>query len=231
MATESYGRLKLLFVDDAAHTRLMLREMLRGTQWPQAEFADSAAAAFRQIRANLPDLVITDWQMPGESGLDLIRAIRRHPESPDRLLPVILLTASGDAEHVIGARKAGAIDFLVKPISMKRIVERVINAVTKPRPFIVSASYVGPDWRRASPTDDPRARPEDPLPVGAVVLPPDGLLLAKVRGDPAEIRAARERRSEANAIVAAAFPGVPRAVDRAASASGSLGAAEVGKPG
>lgn len=60
MATESYGRLKLLFVDEAAHTRLMLREMLRNTQWPQAAFADSAAAAFQQIRANVPDVVITD---------------------------------------------------------------------------------------------------------------------------------------------------------------------------
>ena len=149
MATENYGRLKLLFVDDAAHTRLMLREMLRKTDWSQVEFADSAAAAFKQIKANLPDLVITDWQMPGESGLDLIRAIRERPDSPDRLLPVILLTASGDAEHVLGARKAGATDFLVKPISMNRIVERVINAVTRPRPFIVSPTYKGPDWRRA----------------------------------------------------------------------------------
>jgi CheY-like chemotaxis protein len=82
----------------------MLREMLRTTKWPQAEFADSAASAFQQIRANVPDLVINDWQMPGESGLDLIRMIRQHRDSPDRLLPVILLTANGDAEHVIGAQ-------------------------------------------------------------------------------------------------------------------------------
>jgi DNA-binding response OmpR family regulator len=233
MATENYGRLKLLFVDDAAHTRLMLREMLRNTQWPQAEFADSAAAAFKQIKANLPDLVITDWQMPGESGLDLIRTIRQHPDSPDRLLPVILLTANGDAEHVIGARKAGAIDFLVKPISMKRIVERVINAVTRPRPFIVSPSYVGPDWRRpAGQPEDPRARPDEPLPAGAVVLPPDGLLLERVRGDATAIREARERRNEANAIVAAAVAATLHALGRVLSPTGPPGAPEVvAKPG
>jgi DNA-binding response OmpR family regulator len=231
MTIESYGRLKLLFVDDAAHTRLMLREMLRTTKWPQAEFADSAASAFQQIRANVPDLVITDWQMPGESGLDLIRMIRQHRDSPDRLLPVILLTANGDAQHVIGARKAGAIDFLVKPVSMKRIVERVINAVTRPRSFIVSASYVGPDWRRpAGQPMDPKARPEEPLPAGAVVLPPDGLLLAKVRGDPAEIRDALERRAAASATVAAALRVVPRAGGHA-TAAGNLRAATVGMPG
>ncbi len=209
MATENYGRLKLLFVDDAPHTRLMLREMLRKTDWSQVEFADSAATAFKQIKANLPDLVFTDWQMPGESGLDLIRAIRERPDSPDRLLPVILLTASGDAEHVLGARKAGATDFLVKPISMNRIVERVINAVTRPRPFIVSSGYMGPDWRRAAQPADGRDGGQDQLPAGSIVLPPDGLLLAKVRGDPAEIRDARQRRAEGIAIVSAAFATVP----------------------
>jgi DNA-binding response OmpR family regulator len=212
MATENYGRLKLLFVDDAAHTRLLLREMLRKTGWPNVEFAESAAAAFEQIKVNLPDLVFTDWQMPGESGLDLIRAIRERADSPDRLLPVILLTANGDAEHVLDARTAGATDFLVKPISMNRIVERVINAVTRPRPFIVSPTYKGPDWRRAGQPGDASDRSQE-LPAGSIVLPPDGLLLAKVRGDPAAIREARQRRAEAIAIVSAAFAAVPSAVE------------------
>ena len=49
-------------------------------------------------QAEPPDIVFTDWQMPGESGLDLIRYIRERPDSPDPLLPVILLTANGDAD-------------------------------------------------------------------------------------------------------------------------------------
>ena len=54
----------------------MLREMLRNTNWSHAEFVDSATAAMAEIKANPPDLVFTDWQMPGQSGLELIRAIR-----------------------------------------------------------------------------------------------------------------------------------------------------------
>lgn len=96
MPSENYGRLKLLFIDDAPHTRLLLREMLRNTNWSHAEFVDSAKAAIAQIKANPPDVVFTDWQMPGQSGLDLIRAIREFPDLPDPLLPVILLTAKGE---------------------------------------------------------------------------------------------------------------------------------------
>jgi hypothetical protein len=69
------------------------------------------------------------------------------------------------------------------------------------------------------------------LPEGAVVLPPDGLLLAKVRGDPAEIRDARERRAAASATVAAALRAVPRAVNRAPAGSSPQGVAAVATPG
>jgi CheY-like chemotaxis protein len=201
MTTENYGRLKLLFVDDAAHTRLLLREMLRNTKWSHAEFADSTASAFRQIVSNPPDLVFTDWQMPGESGIDLIHRIREHLSSPDPLLPVILLTAAGDAEHVLGARRAGATGFLVKPVSMARIDERLTNAVTQPRPFIVSPTYIGPDWRRnGEPVRGDSHNPEA-LPPGAIVIPPDGLLLAKVRGDRDVLREALRCRAEAIAKV------------------------------
>jgi DNA-binding response OmpR family regulator len=200
MATEDYGRLKLLFVDDSFHTRTLLREILRGTNWTNAEFVGSAAAAFESIQANRPDLVITDWQMPERSGIDLIQDVREHPDSPDPLLAVILLTAVGSAAHVIGARDAGATGFLVKPISLGRITEGVINAVTKQRPFIVSPGYKGPDWRQPGQTSGGGAQTEATLPAGAIVLPPDGLLLAKVRGDPAAIRAAWQRRADAIAI-------------------------------
>ncbi len=198
----NYGRLKLLFVDDAPNTRLMLRELLRGTEWPNADFADSAATALEMIRRNPPDLVFTDWQMPGESGLDLIRSVRESPESGDPMLPMILLTANGGTEYVLEARKAGATDFLVKPISRARIIERVISAATKQRPFIVSPSYTGPDWRRAAQPGEG----QEPLPPGAIVLPPDGLLLAKVQGDPMAIREAQQRRMTAIAVIARQRP-------------------------
>jgi CheY-like chemotaxis protein len=201
MVIENYGRLQLLFVDDAPYTRHLLRELLRSTAWRNAAIVESAAAAFREIQSEPPDLVFTDWQMPGESGLDLIRFIRQRPESPDPLLPVILLTANGDAEHVLRARNAGATDYLVKPFSLSRIADRVTRAVTKQGSFIVSSLYSGPDWRHVGHAGNGGERSQDLLPPDAIVLPPDGLLLAKARGEPGAIREARQRRAEAIAIV------------------------------
>jgi DNA-binding response OmpR family regulator len=195
---ENYGRLQLLFVDDAPYTRQLLRELLDNTSWRTADIVESVAAAYRVIQAEPPDLVFTDWQMPGESGLDLIRYIR---ERPDPLLPVILLTANGDAEHVLRARKAGADDYLVKPVSLSRNTDRVTRVVTKQRPFIVSSVYKGPDWRRVSPPGNGEGQSLDPLPPGTIVLPPAGLLLAKVRREAAAIRDALQRRAEAIAVV------------------------------
>ncbi len=201
MASENYGRLKLLFVDDAAHTRLMLREMLRNTKWSHAEYADCVAAAFDAIRANPPDIVFTDWNMPGQNGLDLIHDIRERLDSPDPLLPVILLTAAGDAEHVMSASKAGASGFLVKPISMSRIIEGVTKVVTQQRPFVVSPRYKGPDRRTGGQAADGERRGQNKLAQDTIVLPPDGLLLAKVRGDPQALREAMRLRSEKIAVV------------------------------
>ena len=209
MASLSYGRLRLLFVDDERHTRLLLREMLRGTELSGAEFADSAASGFEAIRTTPPDLVFTDWQMPGGSGLDLIRMIRERPDSPDPLLPVILLTASGDAAHVISARNAGAAGYLVKPIHLGGILERVEQAVSRQRPFIVSPAYTGPDWRRAA-GDDAGV---DQVPSGACLLAPEGLLMAKVRGDAAALRNAQARRAEATAVIRRACLGRAAATD------------------
>lgn len=204
MSGEHYGRLRLLFVDDASHTRLLLREMLRNTEWTNVEFADSAASAFEQIKANPPDIVFTDWQMPGKNGLDLMHAIRSRPDSPDPLLPVILLTAVGDAEHVLDALNAGAAGFLVKPISLSRITERVVSVVTRQRPFIVSPSYIGPDRRRIGQSMNGELRSQVQLPPDAIVLPPDGLLLARVKGESKAIREAVRRRAEAIAVVRSA---------------------------
>ena len=97
--------------------------------------------------------------------------------------------------------KPGQTDYLVKPFSLSRITDRVTSVVTKQRPFIVSSVYKGPDWRRVSHPGNGESQGLDPLPPGAIVLPPDGLLLAKVRGEPEAIRDALQRRAEAIAVV------------------------------
>jgi CheY-like chemotaxis protein len=192
MLPEGYARLRLLFVDDAAHTRLLLREILRSRGLSQIKIVESAAAAFAAIVAQPPDIVFTDWEMPERSSIELIHDIRERPSSPDPLLPVILLTANSDTEHVIAARDAGASGYVMKPITLGHILERVVDVVTKPNPFVFSAGYKGPERRGV-------ARPSGPDDGGSafLALAPDGLLQAKVRGDWEAFRVALARRAEA----------------------------------
>ncbi|AWK89906.1 response regulator [Azospirillum thermophilum] len=182
-----YGRLHLMVVEDVTHTRQVLRGILRHLGFPRVSEASCAAEAFDLVRAAPPDIILTDWEMPGGSGLDLVRMVRTRADSPDPMIPVIMLTAHGGLEHVIACRDAGATDYLVKPFSPSRIATRIVDVVSRQRPFVCAPGYRGPDRRRARrPVPADRRSPIAPAP-GVRLLPPDGLLAAKVAGDPAAV--------------------------------------------
>jgi len=216
MLPSGYGALDILIVDDIANTRHILRAILRHMGFTRVSEAAGVAEALRRVREAPPDLIFTDWDMPGASGLDLIRIVRSHPDSPDPTLPVILLTAHGDRQFVKAGRAAGATDFLVKPLAPARIRERILDVVGRPRGFVLAPGYRGPDRRR---TDRPvahdrrsRAAPDG----GVLLLPPDGLLMAKVTGDEAAVTRALQVR--AAAIRALTAPPAPLAAVPPASA-------------
>ena len=89
-----------------------------------------AAEARRAIDAALPDLVILDWMMPGESGVHLARALRSAART--RHLPIIMLTARADESDKINGLDAGADDYVIKPFSPRELLSRV-NALLRRR--------------------------------------------------------------------------------------------------
>ena len=82
------------------------------------------------IRASLPDLVILDWMMPGESGVQLARALRADARA--KALPIIMLTAKADEADKVGGLDAGADDYMTKPFSPRELLSRV-NALLRRR--------------------------------------------------------------------------------------------------
>jgi DNA-binding NtrC family response regulator len=88
------------------------------------EAADGEAAV-RRVRDQDFDVVITDLRMPGSSGLDLLREVRGLPDPPE----VVVLTAHGSVTTAVEAIKAGAFDFLEKPLDRDRTLITVRNAV------------------------------------------------------------------------------------------------------
>ena len=201
MLPDGYAQLKLLFVDDALPTRILLRETLHGTGLQRVDIVDSAVAAFELIKSDPPDLVFTDWQMPDRSGLDLLRDIRMSPDSPDPLLPVILLTVMDSENYVIRGRNAGATGYLIKPITLGGIIDRITDAVMQPRAFVVAPHYIGPDRRVGRTTVGRDRREEQVIEFEPIIIPPDHLLSAKVRRDAKAMDRALQARADAIALM------------------------------
>lgn len=105
----------VLIVDDVEDNRVLIERALRSSGHRLVSL-DSGTAALAWMSSNTPDIVLLDWMMPGLSGLDTLRAIREQHSAAR--LPVIMCTAVGEEELVVGALQAGANDYIVKPISI-----------------------------------------------------------------------------------------------------------------
>jgi len=121
----SEGEPHLLVVDDDPRLLELLRRYLSDNG-----FRVTTAADAREARANLAsfafDLVVLDVMMPGESGLDLTRALRR-----EREVPVLLLTARAEPEDRIHGLEQGADDFVAKPFEPRELVLRIRNILQR----------------------------------------------------------------------------------------------------
>ena len=83
-----------------------------------------------------------------ESGLALIDWIRNATDSPDRMIPVIMLTANSEQNYVVEARDIGVTEFLAKPFNVESLYRRLVSVIVRPRAFVNADDYFGPDRRR-----------------------------------------------------------------------------------
>jgi two-component system phosphate regulon response regulator PhoB len=100
----------------------------------RAVLADSAEQALERIREELPDLVLLDWMLPGESGLELARRLRG--DARTKKLPIIMLTARGDEEDKLRGLETGADDYITKPFSVKELQARIKAVLRRRAPEI-----------------------------------------------------------------------------------------------
>lgn len=146
--TNNMSDLSVLVVDDNRATLSLLRSTFRYLGIDNIVLFESADEALQYLDGAVPDLVVTDWEMSPMSGLELVRAIRSHAKPEIRRVPIIMVTAHSDPASVTSARDAGITEFLVKPFSLKSIEDKLRSVVRRPRPFIRTIDYAGPDRRR-----------------------------------------------------------------------------------
>ena len=153
-----FQRLRFLVIEDNTYMRRILRTLLHGFGVREVYEAADGAAGLEAIVQIRPDIVITDWEMPIVSGLELTQHVRRSETSPNPYLPIIMITGYCEKSRVLTARDAGVSEFLVKPISAKQLYERVLSVVAHPGGYIRTKTYFGPDRRR--PLDENLSGPE-----------------------------------------------------------------------
>jgi len=83
-------------------------------------------------------------------GVEFTRLVRNSPDSTNPYLPIIMMTGHSEKSRVVEARDAGVTEFVVKPITAKAILERMNAVIYKPRPFVKTDGYFGPDRRRSA---------------------------------------------------------------------------------
>jgi DNA-binding response OmpR family regulator len=110
--------------------------------------AQGVAQGERILRGDSVDVLITELSLNPGSGFDLVELVRRSPASTNHTMPIIMTTAQADDVNVYEARDRGVTEFVAKPFTAERLYNRVISAVARPRPFINSEDYFGPDRRR-----------------------------------------------------------------------------------
>ena len=153
--------LDVVVADDNEQMRAYHRSVLEMIGAARVREACDGGEAFLAIRGDAPDLLITDYGMAPEDGVDLTRAVRDESRSPNPYLPVIMVTAYTDRKRIGVARDAGVNGLLHKPVTPQELSRSIANAIGDPQPFIRTRAYFGPDRRggRAASVRDERRAP------------------------------------------------------------------------
>src|SRR5689334_2405662 len=97
-----------------------------------------------QVLRNEPiDIIITEWNTAPLTGLQFVDYVRTSPETPNRLLPILLMTARSEEPYVMQARDRGITEFLAKPFTVDMFYKRLVSIVAFPRAFIDAETYFG----------------------------------------------------------------------------------------
>jgi len=115
--------LRFLVVDDFSTMRRIVKNFLNDLGYNNVQEADDGNTALPILKTGGIDFLITDWNMPGMPGLDLLKAVRGDPALAK--LPVLLLTAEAKREQIVEAAQAGVNGYVVKPFTAQTLKEKI----------------------------------------------------------------------------------------------------------
>ncbi|HSI95984.1 MAG: chemotaxis response regulator CheY [Methylophilaceae bacterium] len=121
--------LKILIVDDFSTMRRIVRNLLKELGYTNADEAEDGVVALQKLKSGSFQFVVSDWNMPNMTGIELLRAIRGDVEL--KHLPVLMVTAEAKKENIIEAAQAGASGYVVKPFTAATLEEKLNKVFEK----------------------------------------------------------------------------------------------------
>lgn len=115
--------MKILVVDDFSTMRRIIKNLLRDLGFNNTHEADDGTTALPLLKSGGFDFLITDWNMPGMQGIDLLREVRADPALAS--LPVLMVTAESKRDQIIAAAQAGVNGYVVKPFTAATLEEKI----------------------------------------------------------------------------------------------------------
>lgn len=120
---EGNKKIKILIVDDFATMRKVIRNLLKQAGYENVAEAEDGMAALKLLKSTKMDFVISDWNMPNMTGIELLKAVRSDGEL--KSMPFLMVTAESLKENVVEAVKAGVSNYIVKPFTAEVLGEKI----------------------------------------------------------------------------------------------------------
>jgi len=115
--------MKILIVDDFSTMRRIIKNLLRDLGFNNTQEADDGQTALPMLQTGNYDFLVTDWNMPGMQGIDLLKAVRADANLGS--LPVLMVTAESKREQIVEAAQAGVNGYIVKPFTAQTLKEKI----------------------------------------------------------------------------------------------------------
>jgi DNA-binding response OmpR family regulator len=153
MEKHNLDRVNILLADNDVQIAKIIIASLHEMGFKRIHHVRNSTDAMVYISTQSVDILITEWLLEPMDGIELVKHLRMSKTSPNRGIPIVMLTGKGELVDVTTARDVGITEFLVKPFTVQNLYDRIVHLVDHPRSFVLAQNFVGPDRRR-------RAAPE-----------------------------------------------------------------------
>jgi two-component system, chemotaxis family, chemotaxis protein CheY len=167
-------KVTVLVVDPDPPIANIIKHVLSSLGFVNILIEHDSKVAVKTFVANTIDFIITDFDLtPVDGERTFVEFIRNAPESPNPVVPIILLTGHTEQQDIESARDQGVTEITAKPFTAKSLSDRIIRVIENPRSFIITKRYTGPDRRRRSeslPAGADRRKNDDPTTSGSSIF-------------------------------------------------------------